>query len=69
MKVYTKEQIDMAINMIKDKMFYLNQGVDENSLEGSIDNVEKQAEVAEITLDALKFFRDNGLGQNIDEYI
>lgn len=69
MKIYTKEQIDMAINMIKDKMFYLNQGINENSLEGSVENATKQAEVAEITLDALKFFRDNGLGQNVDEYI
>lgn len=69
MKIYTKEQIDMAIKSIREKIFYLEQGLKDNQMVCNVANTRKQVEVAEITLDALQFFRENGLGQNIDEWV
>lgn len=69
MKIYTKEQIDMAIKSIQEKMFYLKQGLKDNQMVCSVANTRKQVEMAEITLDALQFFRENGLGQNIDKWV
>lgn len=67
--MYTEEQIDMAIKSIQDKMFYLKQNLQDNQIVCNIANTKKQTEVAEITLDALKFFREHGLGQNYDELV
>jgi hypothetical protein len=69
MKIYTKEQIDMAIKSIQEKMFYLKQGLQDNQMVCNVANTRKQVEVAEVTLDALKYFREHGLGQNVDEWV
>ena len=66
---YTTEIIEAAISAVKDKMYYLNKSINENSLNGSIESVKKQAEIAQVTLDALNFFKERGLGENIDEKV
>lgn len=70
MRVPTVEQVNMAIKAIEKKMFVIGDNIaNVDSLDGTMAVEQKQAEIAEITLDALKFYRDNGLGQSIDRRI
>ena len=66
---YNLDLIVAAISAVQDKMYYLNKSINENSLDGSIESVKKQVEIAQVTLDALNFFKERGLGENIDERV
>lgn len=69
MNIYTLQQIDMAIKAVEHKMYNINIGITNNSLQGTIEQAKKQAQVSEIILDALKYYKENGIGDNIDERI
>ncbi len=69
MKLYTEEQINLAIQSVKDKIFYLKQNLQDNQMVCNVANTRKQAEIAEVTLDALEYFREHGLGQNLDKLV
>lgn len=69
MNIYTLQQIDMAIKAVEHKMYNINIGITNNSLQGTIEHAKKQAQVSEIILDALKYYKENGIGDNIDERI
>lgn len=67
MSNYQMSIIDEAIKSLEKQMIRLNQGDINNQI---IDNIEKQAEIAQVTLNALQFYkRYSGIGGSIDAKI
>ena len=69
MSTYTLNLINQAINAINNKAFYINLSVGENSSKGAVEKAISEAEILQTTLDALQFYKENGLGENIDERV
>lgn len=68
MRIYDLNLINHLTNMIKNRAFYVNLSVRQNSTVGTIDKAIDELDRMGDTLDALKVYEE-GIGENIDERV